>query len=192
MELIKKVLEVNTFGVVRVTKAFLPLLCKSKGRVVAVASAAGRYTYPGMVPYCMSKQATVSFCDGLRLEMYKFGIKAITIEPWMYKTPITSKDTIVKYVTKTWENAPQEIKEFFPGDYLQRYLKSTLKFITFSISDKPQQVVDCLEEAVMAINPKYFYNPGTLFSRFTFWFISRLPKPIADLVLYDHCATEMD
>ncbi|KAG8174586.1 hypothetical protein JTE90_005250 [Oedothorax gibbosus] len=55
----------------------LPITTRS-GRTV------GRYSYPGMVPYCMSKHAAVSFCEGLRLEMYRFGVKVITIEPWMY------------------------------------------------------------------------------------------------------------
>ncbi|XP_054714871.1 short-chain dehydrogenase/reductase family 9C member 7-like [Uloborus diversus] len=191
MDFIEKVVNVNTYGVVRTTKAFLPLLCKHGGRVVVVASAAGRYTYPGMVPYCMSKQATVSFCDGLRLEMYRFGIKVVTIEPWMYKTPITNANTILDYVTRAWDSGPAEIKELLPPDYLDRHKRATLKFINLSISDQPQQVVDCLEEAVMAVNPKYSYNPGTLYSRLTFWFLKRMPKPIADLIINDEVGTKI-
>jgi 3-hydroxybutyrate dehydrogenase len=37
----KKIFDVNTFGPVRVTKAFLPLLRISRGRVVIVSSLAG-------------------------------------------------------------------------------------------------------------------------------------------------------
>ena len=42
MESCMKQFEVNTFGVMRVTKAFLPLLRKSKGRVVTTTSTGGK------------------------------------------------------------------------------------------------------------------------------------------------------
>ncbi|GFU01206.1 hypothetical protein NPIL_203551 [Nephila pilipes] len=183
LDKIQRVMDVNTFGVVRVTKAFLPLLCKSKGRVIAVCSAASNYSYAGMVPYCMSKHAAKCFCDGLRLEMYRFGVKVVTIEPWMYKTPLTKEDATVKYISKTWDQAPEEIKAFYSEDYYQRHAKNIVKFLNYSISDKPQQVVDCLEEAVMALHPKYSYGPGTVYSRFSFWILRRLPKQLADFLL---------
>ncbi|XP_015908272.2 short-chain dehydrogenase/reductase family 9C member 7 isoform X2 [Parasteatoda tepidariorum] len=189
-ETIKRVIDVNTFGVIKVTKAFLPLLVKFKGRVVTVASAAGRYTYPGLVPYCMSKQATVSFCDGLRLEMYRFGIKVVTVEPWMYKTPITDERSILAYNCKTWEETPQEIKDIYPDNYIQQHTKAVDRTVNLSICDKPEQVVDCLEEGVMAFDPKYSYNPGTLYSRFSFWIYSRLPRPLADFLIVREIAGE--
>ena len=98
--------EVNTLGTVRVTKAFLPLLRESQGRVVCVASMAGilnilktqsyalkflsvfrigRVTVPGFTPYSMSKFAVVAFADGLRREMHKWGISVHCIEPSLYK-----------------------------------------------------------------------------------------------------------
>lgn len=43
MDTFQKVIDVNFLGTVRVAKAFLPMVCKSKGRVAAVASAAGEY-----------------------------------------------------------------------------------------------------------------------------------------------------
>ncbi|GIY76618.1 hypothetical protein CEXT_282921 [Caerostris extrusa] len=42
--------EVNAFGPIRVTKAFLPLIRKSKGRVVNVTSMGGRVAAPNMTP----------------------------------------------------------------------------------------------------------------------------------------------
>ncbi|GBN33511.1 hypothetical protein AVEN_215050-1, partial [Araneus ventricosus] len=56
-------------------------------------------------------------------------------------TNITKEDPVVKYVTKTWEQAPVEVKEFYPEDYLQRYKKCAVRFLNYAISDKPQQVV---------------------------------------------------
>ncbi|KAH9380038.1 hypothetical protein HPB48_006146 [Haemaphysalis longicornis] len=44
MQSIRKVFEVNVFGVVRVCKKFLPLLRKSRGRVILVSSVFGKYS----------------------------------------------------------------------------------------------------------------------------------------------------
>ncbi|PSN39887.1 hypothetical protein C0J52_22442 [Blattella germanica] len=74
MKHIMNVMNVNAIGPLRVTKAFLPLIRKARGRIVIVASMAGRFSPPEMVPYCMSKHAAVSFADGLRREMFKFGV----------------------------------------------------------------------------------------------------------------------
>lgn len=79
-------MNVNCLGIVRVTKAFLPLLRLSKGRVVNMASLAGRFALPGMVGYCMSKSAVISFSDGLRREMKKWEIDVICIEPHLFRS----------------------------------------------------------------------------------------------------------
>ncbi|GFR27465.1 hypothetical protein TNCT_174951, partial [Trichonephila clavata] len=98
-------------------------------------------------------------------------------------TPLTKEDATIKYITKTWEQAPEEVKAFYSEDYFLRHAKNIVKFLNYSISDKPQQVVDCLEEAVMALHPKYSYDPGTVYSRFSFWILRKLPKQFADYVL---------
>lgn len=81
-------MEINCFGLVRVTKAFLPVLRRNRlnrGRVVNVASLAGRFTMPGFVAYCMSKGAVITFSDGLRREAAKWGIEVVFVEPHLYK-----------------------------------------------------------------------------------------------------------
>jgi len=81
----QKIIDVNVIGVARVTRAFLPLLRKSKGRVVNVASIAGRISGPGMAIYSISKHAVVAFSTALRREMFPWGVKVSTIEPAIYK-----------------------------------------------------------------------------------------------------------
>ena len=44
MTIYQQMLDVNTLGPVRVTKAFLPLLREAEGRVVVVASVAGEWS----------------------------------------------------------------------------------------------------------------------------------------------------
>ena len=65
MSQVEKTMNVNIYGMVRVTKALLPLLRKSRGRIVNIASCFGRVAL-GSIPYCMSKFAVEGFSDRLR------------------------------------------------------------------------------------------------------------------------------
>lgn len=65
--------DVNLFGVVEVTHAFLPLLLTTKGRVLIVSSVLAVMPMPFQSTYNMSKAALVSFGDTLRMEMAPFG-----------------------------------------------------------------------------------------------------------------------
>ena len=61
----RQVMEINFFGVVFVTKAFLPLLRKEKGRVVNMSSLCGRFAM-ATTTYSASKYAVEGFSDSLR------------------------------------------------------------------------------------------------------------------------------
>ena len=90
----RETFEVNLFGVVRLTKNCLPLLRKSKGRVINVGSFAARTTMPFMGAYCMSKHAQRAFTNSLRIELSTDNVKIIGIEPFFYKTPILNVEKI--------------------------------------------------------------------------------------------------
>ena len=51
------------------------------GRVVNVTSVRGRCIFPTASAYCMTKYGAEAFSDALRLEMIKFGVKVIIVEP---------------------------------------------------------------------------------------------------------------
>ena len=61
------VFQVNVFGMVDVTRAFLSLVKKSKGRVVNMSSMVGLLIVPTNAPYGMSKHSVEAFSDSLRL-----------------------------------------------------------------------------------------------------------------------------
>ncbi|KAJ7365626.1 Retinol dehydrogenase 5 [Desmophyllum pertusum] len=66
---IKRIADVNLWGVIDVTKTFLPLVKKSQGRVVNLSSLAGRLSYAHWSAYCISKHGVEAFSDALRREM---------------------------------------------------------------------------------------------------------------------------
>ena len=61
----KLMLDVNLNGVIAVTLSVLPLIKKTRGRVVNVASVFGRISATGG-PYCVSKYGVEAFNDSLR------------------------------------------------------------------------------------------------------------------------------
>ncbi|KAK3090274.1 hypothetical protein FSP39_010569, partial [Pinctada imbricata] len=154
----QQIMDVNVIGVVRVTKACLPLLREGEGRVINVASLAGRFTVPAFAAYSMSKKACIAFSDGLRQEMSKFGVKVITIEPGLYKTPIAETDHLLTATRKSWAETPIEVKEVYGEEYFDAFCRSITKQMMRARSNV-NEVVEQMIEAVTNENPKIRYVP---------------------------------
>jgi NAD(P)-dependent dehydrogenase (short-subunit alcohol dehydrogenase family) len=91
MQDLRRQFEVNVFGLVAVTQAFLPLLRTGSGRIVNVGSIGGRITTPFVGPYCASKHAVEALSDALRMELKPWGLEVSVIEPGVVATPIWEK-----------------------------------------------------------------------------------------------------
>ncbi|MBR1792723.1 MAG: SDR family NAD(P)-dependent oxidoreductase [Bacteroidales bacterium] len=77
-------MEVNVFGLARITQLILPIMRRQgAGRIVNVASIAGHFNEPRGGWYHASKHAVVSLSDCLRMEVRDFGIQVVLIEPGM-------------------------------------------------------------------------------------------------------------
>ncbi len=83
--------DVNVFGLIAVTQAFLPLLRQARGRIINMGSISGRATMPFMAPYSASKYALEGLTDSLRVELQPWGIYVTLIEPGAIATPIWGK-----------------------------------------------------------------------------------------------------
>jgi NAD(P)-dependent dehydrogenase (short-subunit alcohol dehydrogenase family) len=88
---VRRVFEVNVFGALAVTQAFVPLLRESAGRLVFVGSIAGRLAIPFIAPYSASKFALRALTDALRVELAPDRIAVTLIEPGSVRTPIWAK-----------------------------------------------------------------------------------------------------
>ncbi len=79
--------EVNVLGLLRMTRACLPLLRKAKhGHIVNLGSIAGFETYKGGAGYTASKHAVRAITRTLRLELNGEPIRVTEIEPGMVET----------------------------------------------------------------------------------------------------------
>lgn len=103
------VLNVNVNGVVRVTRAFIPLIAESRGRIVTTGSIAGILSSPGMSAYSMSKHAVEAFTDSLASEMEPLGVGVSVIEPGGYKSHI--RRTAVARIAAAMESSGKEVTE---------------------------------------------------------------------------------
>jgi NAD(P)-dependent dehydrogenase (short-subunit alcohol dehydrogenase family) len=75
----RKTVEVNSVGPLAVSQAFLPMLRRSRGRIVNMSSIGGRVAQPFAGPYIASKFALEGINDVLRLELLEWGIDVIEI-----------------------------------------------------------------------------------------------------------------
>ena len=123
-DIFRKTLETNTLGALRVTRAFVPLLAKSKApRVVNVSSGGGQLTggADGWAPaYCISKTALNGVTSQLATALPKFAVNSVC--PGWVRTDMGGRgatrtveegaDTIVWLAT----DAPQKVTGKFLRD----------------------------------------------------------------------------
>src|SRR6266496_3097142 len=123
-ELLRKTFETNTLGALRVTRAFAPLLAKSKApRVINISSGGGQLTggADGWAPaYCISKTALNGVTSQLAAALPKFAVNSVC--PGWVQTDMGGKnatrsveegaDTIVWLAT----DAPQNLADKFLRD----------------------------------------------------------------------------
>jgi NAD(P)-dependent dehydrogenase (short-subunit alcohol dehydrogenase family) len=90
-EEVRAVFEVNVFGLLAVTQAFVPLLKQGQGRLMNIGSVGGRITMPFAGALTASKYAVESLSDALRLELRPWGVHVVLIEPGSIHTEAVEK-----------------------------------------------------------------------------------------------------
>ena len=103
------VFNVNVAGVVRVTRAFAPMIIESKGRIMTTGSISGILSSPTLGVYSMSKHAVEAYTDSLAGEMAEHGVSVSVIEPGNYKSQI--RRTTVQRTQKQMQAAGVELTE---------------------------------------------------------------------------------
>ena len=79
--------DTNVFGLVAVTRAFLPgMMERGRGRIINVSSSGGRMSLPFVGAYHAAKFAVEALSDAMRWELAPFGVRVSVIEPGPVKT----------------------------------------------------------------------------------------------------------
>jgi len=85
-----KVMVVNYFGQVALTKALLPsMIANNFGHIVAIGSIQGKIALPYRSAYTASKHALQAFFDSLRSELYSTDIHVTVVNPGYLKTNLS-------------------------------------------------------------------------------------------------------
>ncbi|XP_054154052.1 short-chain dehydrogenase/reductase family 9C member 7-like, partial [Oppia nitens] len=152
--------DVNVFGVVRVTRVFLPLLRVSKGRIVNMSSTMGRLILDNYSAYCMTKASVLVFSNALRLEMQRFGIRVATIMPGAFKTTGLFAATIAS-MDNICLNTDQSVKSAYGQQYYQQWKQQTTNELVSKIlvGTDSSIVVNDMIDAVMNTVPRNNYEP---------------------------------
>lgn len=147
--------EINLFGPIRLIQKFLPVLRKTKGRVVNVGSISGRISTPFLAPYSSSKFALRSMTDSLRREVLPLGVKVVLIEPGPTKTNIWSKSL----------EHGQELESKMSSEMLAVYGQQ-VKSLRTGVEQTAKNavaveiVVERMVDAIENENPKLYYLVG--------------------------------
>ena len=181
LDFMRRMMDVNFFGHVAMTKKFLPLLiAKRDSRVVNVCSAAGYLTNPGMAAYSASKYAFEAFSDCLRREMAVWNLRVSIIEPGFMRTPIV--DGHDRAVQELWNGLTNEVKDRWGEELLQKQIDLVHTNVFIKYAENPAKVVRALRHAVMNSAPQIRYRPGWQ-STYVMYPISRAPDWIADYLV---------
>ena len=91
IEQINRVMNVNFYGTLNMTKAFLPLLLKRpKAHIVNISSMGGFIAFPGQTIYGAAKAAVKIFTEGLYAELKDSNVNVTVVHPGAIATNITA------------------------------------------------------------------------------------------------------
>ncbi|KAK2819862.1 hypothetical protein Q7C36_021508 [Tachysurus vachellii] len=175
-------MEVNFFGTLCVTKTFLPLLRRNKGRIVTISSPSGEQPFPCLASYGASKAALNLFVNTLRHELEPWGIKVSTIFPSAFKTGQSSN---TEYWEKQYQHLLQNLSPSLLEEYGEDYVMETKElFQNYAklASEDLSPVVNTIVEALLSPQPqvRYYAGPGVGLMYFIY---SYFPLSVSDRFL---------
>ena len=152
---LRNIFEINVFGQIAVTQAFLPLIRQARGRIVNISSVGAHIAIPFGSLINASKAAFGTFSDTLRMELKPFGVRVSVVEPGAIKTPA---------VEKTLGNIEEVIHDLGPeagaqyGDMLRRFAKRA--YAQEMNGSSPDVVAAAVHHALTSPRPRIRYRVG--------------------------------
>jgi len=165
-------LDVNVVGQFRVVQPLVPLLRRSRGRVVLMGSIGGRSALPFLGAYAMSKFALEAFADSLRVEVAPWGIHVAIVEPGTIATAMWTKPQ------RSLDEFPPEAAQLY-GGRIERFRK--LAAARSSKGVPAEEVAKAVEHALTSPKPRTRYVVGPDAKKRAR--VQRLPDRLRDRVL---------
>ncbi len=128
---IRRLFETNFFGMLNMTRAFLPVFRQQRsGYILNISSISGQVGTPGAAIYSATKFAIAGLSEALVQEVAPFGIKVTIIEPGTFRTnlvaridraePIEAYDHIHQFLN----NQEEQLTYGDPAEAVQAWIKA--------------------------------------------------------------------
>ncbi|NWU56523.1 BDH protein, partial [Dromas ardeola] len=179
MEKYEKFADVNLLGSIRTTLAFLPLLRKYKGRIVFMSSIIAYFSLGNGI-YSMTKAAIEKFCDALRLEMKKFGVRVCIIQPGNYARSTKIQPPVS--AEEIWNELSEEEKAVYNKEYVQERANFFNRILSEG-SANGNEVVDAMVDALTSPAPKARYMVAKLKEKALVFVCALFPTVVMDSIL---------
>ena len=138
----KRIFDVNVFGVHRMNRAVLPFMRKqTKGLIINISSLLGRITIPFYGPYNASKWALEALTENYRTEVSQQGIEVCIVEPGGY--PTTFIDHLVRPSDKERSSSYGQM-----GQMAEGFLKGFEQALAANPSQDPANVAKAIAALV--------------------------------------------
>ncbi|XP_059927314.1 11-beta-hydroxysteroid dehydrogenase type 2 [Gadus macrocephalus] len=182
MSTYRRCMEVNFFGSLSVTKTLLPLLRRSRGRIVTVSSPAGDQPFPCLAAYGASKAALNLLTNTLRHELEPWGVQVSTILPSSYRTGQSGNEL---YWGRQQDHLLLNLGPALLEEYGQDYLAETRELFqehARNAAEDLSPVVNAIVQALLSPQPRvrYYAGPGV---GFMYFLSSYLPYSVSDTFL---------
>ncbi|MBS0268261.1 MAG: SDR family NAD(P)-dependent oxidoreductase [Proteobacteria bacterium] len=162
---IRRVMEVNYFGVLALTKRLLPTFrAQKRGRIVIISSEAAFAGQPANSPYSASKWAIEGWAEALAYEVEHFNIDIILIEPGAYRTDI-------------WQSSPRVLPKTSAYYPLLRHLEPTIEAHVAKSARDPIEVAKVVANALESPRPKFRNSVGPT-AKFMHFARGKLPSTV--------------
>lgn len=162
---IRRVMEVNYFGVLALTKRLLPAFrAQKRGRIVIISSEAAFAGQPANSPYSASKWAIEGWAEALAYEVEHFNIDIILIEPGAYRTDI-------------WQSSPRVLPKTCAYYPLLRHLEPTIEAHVAKSARDPIEVAKVVANALESPRPRFRNSVGPT-AKFMHFARGKLPSTV--------------
>ncbi len=157
LEVVKKVMDINFYGVLYATKYCMPEILKNQGSVVGISSIAGYRGLPGRTGYSASKFALNGFLEVLRTEMLKKGVHVLTACPGFTASNIR-KRSLTKDGTSQGESPRDEGAMMSAEECAHHIYRATVKRKKILILTGQGKFTVFLNKLFPGLTDKLVYN----------------------------------
>lgn len=176
IENVRLQMDTNFTGMVQITREVLPFMRnQGGGTIINFSSIGGLMGLPFQAYYSASKFAIEGFSEALRMEVNRFKIRIILINPGDFKTSNSANRR--NYLAPTGPDDP----------YYEQFNK-TLKVIEKDEANgwKPEVLAEKIAGIVECRNPRQRYIIGSLEQKLAVWIKAILPRKLFRLIIQDH------